>query len=289
MPVLARHHHVLQVVQVLQALAQPSNRAVWTVRPGRTRQRCPVPLVRAHARLRLRASRRPRTAVDGWWATVAASAPRHIWSFASAMDLNTPRDQLITALVAVHAFGISDMRALQVDDLDRRRGTLRVVRQDREFRVILDELVLQLVTDWLRVRATRWPATNNPHLLISGHTAHNRGPMSRYGLEASFRKLDITPNQLRTRRGPPHRRPRAADPCVRPGHHHRDPVRPSSAPRTVRPGSRQSVNFHAHPVGLHGDAFSSSPWDLLLAARVRPGEWAVTVKKLCGYVAVSVP
>jgi integrase len=114
--------------------------------------------------------------------------------------LDTPRDQLITALVAVHALGISDMRGLQVDDLDRRRGTLRVVRQGREFLVVLDELVLQMVTDWLRVRATRWPATNNPYLLISGHTAQTRGPMSRFGLEASFRRLDITPNQLRTDR-----------------------------------------------------------------------------------------
>ncbi|MFL6118147.1 tyrosine-type recombinase/integrase [Actinophytocola sp.] len=114
--------------------------------------------------------------------------------------LDTPRDQLITVLVAVHALGISDMRGLQVDDLDRRHGTLRVARQSREFLIILDELVLQMVTNWLRVRATRWPATNNPHLLISGHTAHHRGPMSRCGLEASFRRLGITPNQLRTDR-----------------------------------------------------------------------------------------
>lgn len=73
-------------------------------------------------------------------------------------------------------------------------------RHGRDFTIVLDELILRLITDWLRARATHWPATNNPFLLISKHTALGRYPMSRFGLTTPFRRLGITATQLRTDR-----------------------------------------------------------------------------------------
>jgi hypothetical protein len=52
--------------------------------------------------------------------------------------------------------------------------------------VFLDELTLQLLTAWLRERHRRWPASANPHLLVSRRTAMSPDgpPVSKYCLNA---------------------------------------------------------------------------------------------------------
>lgn len=115
-------------------------------------------------------------------------------------NLDHPRGQLITTLVAVHALGVGELQALQLADLDRGRGTLTVHRTGSVFTIVLDELVTSLINDWLRARATTWPQTSNPFLFVSSYTVTGHAPMSRYGLTTPFRTLGIPARQLRADR-----------------------------------------------------------------------------------------
>jgi hypothetical protein len=68
--------------------------------------------------------------------------------------------------------------------------------------VFLDELTLQLLTAWLRERHRRWPASTNPHLLVSRRTAMSPDgpPVSKHCLNALFRKTGVMPGRLWTDR-----------------------------------------------------------------------------------------
>ncbi len=114
--------------------------------------------------------------------------------------LNHPRERLIAGLVAVHGLGIGELQVIQLDDLDRARGTLRIRRSGMVFVAVLDELITNLINDWLRARALRWPRTTTPFLLVSDVSANSGEPMSRYGLTAAFRNLGISARQLRADR-----------------------------------------------------------------------------------------
>jgi integrase len=114
--------------------------------------------------------------------------------------LDNPRERLITALVAVHALGVGELQAAQLQDLDRGRGTLQIHRQGLVFTVVLDEVIVGMINDWLRTRATTWPRTGNPFLFVSSYTVGGREPMSRYGLTTPFRTLGISARQLRVDR-----------------------------------------------------------------------------------------
>lgn len=69
--------------------------------------------------------------------------------------LTDPRARLITALVAVHALGIEDLRALKLSHYDATRGTLAVERGGLPFTFVLDALVARLMAEWLRTRRER--------------------------------------------------------------------------------------------------------------------------------------
>lgn len=64
--------------------------------------------------------------------------------------------------------------------------------------VYLDRLTGSLLTDWLTDRARRWPASPNPHLLITAQTAHHpeRPPISQTGLRTPFDKAGVSPGRL---------------------------------------------------------------------------------------------
>jgi hypothetical protein len=84
---------------------------------------------------------------------------------------HSSRARLAAALVAVHALHIEQLRHLLLADLDRPRGRLVVGKPDGAHRLFLDELCLTLATQCLNERGHRWPATANPHLLVSQQTA----------------------------------------------------------------------------------------------------------------------
>jgi hypothetical protein len=114
--------------------------------------------------------------------------------------------------VAVHALGLEELRALRLTDHDAVYSTLAINRGGLPFTIVLDELVAQILVDWLRARAERWPRTRNPHLLITGGTALGDAPISPYGLGAAFREIGISARQLR------------ADRILDEAHHTADPL-----------------------------------------------------------------
>ncbi|PZS27120.1 MAG: hypothetical protein DLM61_17275 [Pseudonocardiales bacterium] len=108
--------------------------------------------------------------------------------------------RLAIALVAVHGLGITDLRALRFADLDATRGRLRVTRaQGRDHLIYLDRMTHRLALVWLQVRHENWPRTQNPHLLITGHSAISAtdAPIAGMTLRRTFSNLGVQPSQLR--------------------------------------------------------------------------------------------
>ncbi|WP_327579025.1 hypothetical protein [Streptomyces sp. NBC_00145] len=82
------------------------------------------------------------------------------------------RTQFTFVLAAVHALSLHDQRGLLIDDVDRAAGTLLVRRHGALAHTLyLDELTGRLLGLWLAERHRRWPASTNPHLLVTAHTA----------------------------------------------------------------------------------------------------------------------
>lgn len=100
--------------------------------------------------------------------------------------------RLVLLLAGVHALSRAEITALRLDEIDLASRWLLV----RGRRVTLDELTHQHLRDWLEERRTRWPATANPHLLITSKSAYGLEPVStRY-----FRGLSTPPSRLRADR-----------------------------------------------------------------------------------------
>lgn len=101
--------------------------------------------------------------------------------------------RLVLLLAGVHALTRADITALRLDQVELCSRRL-VLIHDRP--VTLDELTFQHLLNWLKERRTRWPATANPHLLLTAKSAYGLAPVStRY-----FRGLPITLSQLRADR-----------------------------------------------------------------------------------------
>jgi hypothetical protein len=86
-------------------------------------------------------------------------------------EAKTPLGRLVIALAAVHALPGHEISALHTANLDLSRGTLEVPRGLLRHTLYLEDLTHQLVADWLTYRHQRWPASLNPHLLISQKSA----------------------------------------------------------------------------------------------------------------------
>lgn len=83
----------------------------------------------------------------------------------------TPLGRLVIALAAIHALPGHEIRTLHTTGLDLSRGTLEVRRGLLRHTLYLDELTHQLAADWTTYRHQRWPASSNPHLLVSQKSA----------------------------------------------------------------------------------------------------------------------
>jgi integrase len=84
---------------------------------------------------------------------------------------STPLGRLAIALIAVHAVPAGDIRALLTRDVNLARGTLEIRRGLLRHTVYLEELTHHLAAEWLAYRHRRWPASANPHLLVSQKSA----------------------------------------------------------------------------------------------------------------------
>ncbi|MET8623843.1 hypothetical protein ABZW30_08815 [Kitasatospora sp. NPDC004669] len=79
--------------------------------------------------------------------------------------------RLTVALAAVHAVPVTEIRDALTVDLNLARGTLELRRGLLRHTLYLEELTHRLAADWLTYRHRRWPASLNPHLLVSQKTA----------------------------------------------------------------------------------------------------------------------
>ena len=135
-------------------------------------------------------------------ATYVNRAPRRIPSdrLAGLLDrAPTAMAKAVVALVAIHALGSTEIRRLQMTDLNRSAGRLIARRRGDKHTVYLDELTLELLTDWLRERYERWPHSTNPHLFVTQVTALDPDgpPVAKYGIQPIFTQLSLQPYKLR--------------------------------------------------------------------------------------------
>ena len=110
-----------------------------------------------------------------------------------------PMARLTAALVAIHGLGKLEVPRLLLADLDLPGGRLLIRRSLALHTVYLDDLTRALALAWLRERHRRWPATANPHLLISQQTAamDTLPPVSSMVMTDIFRPLGLAPSRLR--------------------------------------------------------------------------------------------
>ena len=110
-----------------------------------------------------------------------------------------PMAQLVIALVAIHGLGRREAPRLLLADLDLPGGRLLVRRSLALHTVYLDDLTRALALAWLRERHRRWPATANPHLLVSQQNAamDTLPPVSSMVMTEIFQPLGLAPSRLR--------------------------------------------------------------------------------------------
>lgn len=104
----------------------------------------------------------------------------------------TPQAKLCVVLAAVHAARPSQIRAIQLDDVNLGNRRVTIAGRSRP----LDELTHRILLEWLDHRRSRWTHTANPHLLVSKESALHRSPVSATYL-LNLRGLPATLERLR--------------------------------------------------------------------------------------------
>lgn len=104
-----------------------------------------------------------------------------------------PVRRLLFVLAAVHGLRTSQMRALQVHDVDLGGCLLHVGAHTRP----LGSATGEAAEEWLRLRRARWPACANPHLLVSRQTAYEDGPVSSSYIKSLFYDLGTSIERIR--------------------------------------------------------------------------------------------
>ncbi|WP_280361506.1 hypothetical protein [Nocardia wallacei] len=111
----------------------------------------------------------------------------------AARQAATPAARLLLALADIHAARPTSLRLLALDEIDIPNRRITIGGHSRR----LDNLTAQLLLDYLKERANRWPRTANPHLFLTDRTAHDIQPISASWLNKHFRDLGVTINQIR--------------------------------------------------------------------------------------------
>lgn len=87
----------------------------------------------------------------------------------------------------------ADILGTQLDDVDLAAATIVVRGVTRP----ISPLVGEHAAAWLRARASRWPFSANPHLLITKHSALGLRPPSVGWFNDAFKALPVTAAELR--------------------------------------------------------------------------------------------
>lgn len=106
---------------------------------------------------------------------------------------STPIHRLVLALAGVHAAGPAQIRALRLEHVDIWNRRLTISGIERR----MDDLTHTIVLDWLVYRRETWPATANPHLVISLLSARSTAPVSPTYLNTLLRPSGVTIDQIR--------------------------------------------------------------------------------------------
>ena len=104
--------------------------------------------------------------------------------------------RLVVLLAGVHALTRADLLALKLDDIDLDAAVMTV----RDARRPLDRLLVDTIVAWLVERRRRWPASANPHLLVTFKSAYGLGPASTGYITKIFKPLPTTAAGLRADR-----------------------------------------------------------------------------------------
>jgi hypothetical protein len=112
--------------------------------------------------------------------------------------IDSAMGRLAVGLVAVHAIKVTDVGRLPLTALDLAHATLRLQLRGQPHTVHLDTLTRHLLDDYLQARHQQWPASPNPHLLVTTHSAHHPAlpPVSYCALRRVFDQTGITPRQM---------------------------------------------------------------------------------------------
>ncbi|MFE9307056.1 hypothetical protein ACFYM5_05060 [Streptomyces sp. NPDC006706] len=100
--------------------------------------------------------------------------------------------------MAVYAVRPKQVAEIQLDDLNRSTGRLRIRRPNRlDHEIYLDDFALQHVKDWLIERHQRWPLSTNPYLIVSPITALHvdRPAVGPSNFKALRDRIGINPTQ----------------------------------------------------------------------------------------------
>ncbi|MHB1510857.1 MAG: hypothetical protein ACYCST_19360 [Acidimicrobiales bacterium] len=108
-------------------------------------------------------------------------------------SLERPDHRLVVLLAGVHAMTRADILGTQLDDVDLAAATIVVRGVTRP----ISPLVGEHAAAWLRARASRWPFSANPHLLITKHSALGLRPSSVGWFNDAFKALPVTAAELR--------------------------------------------------------------------------------------------
>lgn len=121
---------------------------------------------------------------------VNANLPLPLNTAAVTRALNSPdpATALAVALVAFHALTANQIQTLKLSDIVD--GRLAVTDRD----IPLAGPVKVRLAAWLDHRATKWPATINPHLFVGIRNAPRLGPV---GKQFPWNKTDLRPQALR--------------------------------------------------------------------------------------------
>ena len=111
-------------------------------------------------------------------------------------SLPRPDHRLVVLLAGVHALTRADMLGLRLDDVDLDAAVMTV----RHSRRRLDQLMVDTTVAWLAERRQRWPASANPHLLVTYKSAYGLGPASTGYITGIFKGLPTTAAGLRADR-----------------------------------------------------------------------------------------
>lgn len=100
----------------------------------------------------------------------------------------TPQHRIALVLAAVHAARPADIRLIRLDDIDIGARHITIGGHTRR----VEKLTHRTLLTYLTFRRQTWPNTANPHLLVTGHTANDTRPVSKYTITQLFAGLGLT-------------------------------------------------------------------------------------------------